>query len=70
MSCVATYYKSYIWPAATNFVALHPHQTKGEKAWPLWKPRVFQMKNINKRIIFDGDGPALNFICNWLRNVG
>jgi hypothetical protein len=27
-SCVAAYYESDIWPAATNVVTVHPHQTK------------------------------------------
>ncbi|WP_076536594.1 hypothetical protein [Shewanella sp. UCD-KL21] len=45
-----------IWPAATNVVALRPHQTKRvSTAIPSWITQPPLTKNAEKRMIFDGD---------------
>ncbi|RPA28115.1 hypothetical protein EGC77_15450 [Shewanella psychromarinicola] len=67
-----------IWPAATNVVALHPHQTKRKStAIPSWffvkelaqPPRnIFPigLNNSSEKVAM-GIDPAFNFICNRLR---
>ena len=57
-----------IWPAATNVVALHPHQTKRvSTAIPSWIALPPQTKNAEKRMFSMGIDPALNRVCSPLR---